>query len=44
VVVIRANEVERLDLSDYEKPQRWNWTLVGGTGDDARWEATELWP
>ncbi|EDP51835.1 hypothetical protein KXW98_004116 [Aspergillus fumigatus] len=44
VVVILANEVERLDLSDYEKPQRWNWTLVGGTSDDARWEETELWP
>ncbi|EAW12966.1 uncharacterized protein ACLA_014030 [Aspergillus clavatus NRRL 1] len=47
VVVIIPTEVERLDLSDYENPQRWNWTLDSGSDDDAhggKWEATELWP
>lgn len=40
MVVIVPEEVERLDLSDFENPGRWKWTLVG----DGRWEEVELWP
>ena len=41
VVVVRPTEVERLDLTDYEKPQRWSWTLVDG---GSQWKEVELWP
>lgn len=41
VVVIRPEEVEQLDVSDYENPQRWNWTWDEKKG---QWEEVELWP
>lgn len=44
VVVVRPQEVERLDLSDYENPQRWTWTLVEDDTQPGRWEEVELWP
>lgn len=51
VVVIIPADVERLDISDYEKPTRINWSFVedksascGGDERRGRWEETELWP
>ncbi|KAF4765315.1 hypothetical protein HAV15_003791 [Penicillium sp. str.  len=43
VVVIRPDEVERLDLTDQEDAKRWNWTLIDGS-DGSRWDEVELWP
>ncbi|KAF7519545.1 hypothetical protein PCG10_009951 [Penicillium crustosum] len=43
VVVIRPEEVERLDLTDQEDAKRWNWTLIEGD-DGSRWNEVELWP
>ncbi|KGO41705.1 FMN-binding split barrel-like protein [Penicillium expansum] len=43
VVVIRPEEVERLDLTDQENGKRWNWTLTDGN-DGSRWNEVELWP
>ncbi|KAL5355978.1 pyridoxamine 5'-phosphate oxidase-domain-containing protein [Aspergillus floccosus] len=39
VVVVRPEEVERLDLSDLQNVRRVQWTLKGD-----RWEEVELWP
>ncbi|KAJ5606999.1 hypothetical protein N7537_003618 [Penicillium hordei] len=43
VVVIRPEEVERLDLTDQEDAKRWNWTLIDGN-DVSWWNEVELWP
>ncbi|CAI7611819.1 unnamed protein product [Penicillium glandicola] len=43
VVVIRPEEVERLDLNDQENCKRWNWTLMDGV-DGSRWNEIEVWP
>lgn len=43
VVVIRPEEVERLDLTDQEDAKRWNWTLIDGN-DGSCWNEVELWP
>ncbi|CAG7939039.1 unnamed protein product [Penicillium nalgiovense] len=42
VVVIRPEEVERLDLTDQLNGKRWNWTLIDGS--NGPWNETELWP
>ncbi|KAJ9366711.1 hypothetical protein DTO282E5_8612 [Paecilomyces variotii] len=45
VVVIRPEEVERLDLNDYENPRRFQWKSIGDDGEQGqRWVETELWP
>ena len=51
LVAIIPEEVELLDLVDYEKPQRIKWTFVadekggyGGDGLKGRWDKVELWP
>lgn len=46
VVVIRPNEVERLDLSDLQNVRRVRWTFVpaDNTGGQGEWVETELWP
>jgi pyridoxamine 5'-phosphate oxidase len=48
VVVIRPEEVERLDLTDYEKGQRWKWTWVPKDGDNSggkgAWYEVQAWP
>ncbi|KAJ5177541.1 FMN-binding split barrel-related protein [Penicillium coprophilum] len=43
VVVIRPEQVERLDLTDQENAKRWNWTFVDGD-DGAQWDEIEVWP
>ncbi|KAJ5496412.1 hypothetical protein N7463_008399 [Penicillium fimorum] len=43
VVVIRPEQVERLDLSDQEDGKRWNWTLIDGN-DGSQWDEIEVWP
>ncbi|KAJ5457645.1 hypothetical protein N7475_009033 [Penicillium sp. IBT 31633x] len=45
VVVIRPEEVERLDLNDPEDGKRWVWKLTEESDNDgARWHETEMWP
>lgn len=48
VVVIQAEEVERLDLSNPEDIRRWRWTLVGQSNTEGQsgghWAECELWP
>lgn len=48
VLVIQAEEVERLDLSNQEDVRRWRWTLVHANNKDglprSEWVETELWP
>lgn len=51
VVAIIPEEVEKLDVSDYEKPVRMRWTFhedgkgeFGGDERRGRWEGVELWP
>ncbi|KAL2006274.1 hypothetical protein VTN00DRAFT_9928 [Thermoascus crustaceus] len=56
VVVIRPEEVERLDLSQYGNPKRWKWvfvdadevgdkgTVVKEDGQRGRWQEIEIWP
>ncbi|KAJ5545092.1 FMN-binding split barrel-related protein [Penicillium sp. DV-2018c] len=45
VVVIKPQEVERLDLTDQENGKRWIWKLTGDSCDeDAEWNQTEVWP
>lgn len=56
VVVIIPEVVERLDVTDYENPGRWRWSIEDGdgSGDRAkagkegesrgRWVEVELWP
>ncbi|KAL1968012.1 hypothetical protein VTN77DRAFT_2429 [Rasamsonia byssochlamydoides] len=48
VVVIRVEEVDRLDLVDHAESKRWRWTFVsdghGADGGDGRWEEVEVWP
>jgi pyridoxamine 5'-phosphate oxidase len=41
VVVIRPEEIDQVDLTDYGKGQRWKWTLSNG---DGQWHKIELWP
>ncbi|KAJ5355834.1 hypothetical protein N7517_010443 [Penicillium concentricum] len=43
VVVIRPEQVERLDLTDQEDGKRWNWTLSNGN-DGSQWDEMEVWP
>lgn len=43
VLVIVPEEMDRLDLSNKEKAQRWNYKLEW-TGDEGFWKETELWP
>ncbi|KND88484.1 hypothetical protein TOPH_06883 [Tolypocladium ophioglossoides CBS 100239] len=43
VVVIVPEEVDRVDLSDPERGQRWNYKFVG-TDSVGEWTVTELWP
>lgn len=43
-MVVRPEEVEQLDLSDYENGRRCNWTLVEDGKQPAHWEEVELWP
>ncbi|KAG8406995.1 hypothetical protein J3458_020495 [Metarhizium acridum] len=43
VVVIVPEEVDRVDLSNPERGQRWNYRLERG-GQGAEWKETELWP
>jgi hypothetical protein len=42
VVVIRPEEIDQVDLSDYRKGQRWKWTLSNNV--DGQWRKIELWP
>lgn len=44
VVVVRPEQVELLDLTDYENARRWTWTLVEDGKQLGRWEEVELWP
>lgn len=49
VVVIRPDEVERLDISDPAKARRWRYTFVPhdegeGEGQGGKWREEELWP
>ncbi|KAK5709953.1 hypothetical protein LTS12_028035, partial [Elasticomyces elasticus] len=44
VVVVRPEQVERLDLSDYENPQRRAWSLTPESTQPSQWEEIELWP
>ncbi|KAF7596385.1 hypothetical protein BBP40_002129 [Aspergillus hancockii] len=46
VVVIRPEEVERLDLSDLQNVRRVKWTFVQAGNKDGKgeWVETELWP
>lgn len=44
MVVVRPQEVERLDLSDYKNPARWTWTFIEDGKQPGRWEEVELWP
>ncbi|KIE01008.1 zn 2cys6 transcription factor, partial [Metarhizium majus ARSEF 297] len=43
VLVIVPEEVDRVDLSNPERGQRWNYTLER-RGHAAEWKETELWP
>ncbi|KAJ5587201.1 FMN-binding split barrel-related protein, partial [Penicillium hispanicum] len=47
VVAIIPEEVERLDLSDYDNIRRWKWSLVNKDTEGrtpGQWVETELWP
>lgn len=45
VVVIRPEEVERLDLNDQENGKRWIWKWTEELGNDtAQWHEIEVWP
>jgi pyridoxamine 5'-phosphate oxidase len=52
VVIISADEVEQLDLTDPDKARRWKYTYVGPTADHTgqsgdtmgQWKKEELWP
>lgn len=44
VVIIRPEEVERLDLTDQENGKRWNWKVTDADGTGSRWEEIEVWP
>jgi pyridoxamine 5'-phosphate oxidase len=45
VVVIKANEVEQLDLTEPDKARRWRFTYVGPEGGGlGEWNKEELWP
>lgn len=46
VVIIRPNEVERLDLSDLQNVRRVRWTFVPADNQDGQgeWVETEVWP
>lgn len=43
VLVLVPEEIDRVDLSDPERGQRWNYKLER-TGDGSSWRETELWP
>ena len=47
VVVIKPDEVERVDLTDPEKARRFKYTFVLGSQGDGQigtWTEEELWP
>jgi hypothetical protein len=45
VVVIKADEVEQLDLTEPDKARRWKFTFVGAEGGETgEWRKEELWP
>jgi pyridoxamine 5'-phosphate oxidase len=45
VIVIKADEVEQLDLTEPEKARRWKFTYVGvERGELGEWNKEELWP
>ncbi|KAJ5782244.1 hypothetical protein N7457_004018 [Penicillium paradoxum] len=45
VVVIRPEEVERLDLNNQEDGKRWVWKQTGqSNGGGVRWHEIEVWP
>jgi pyridoxamine 5'-phosphate oxidase len=46
VVVIKADEVEQVDLTDPARARRWRYTYVGADRPDAigEWKKEELWP
>ncbi|KHN97928.1 FMN-binding split barrel-related protein [Metarhizium album ARSEF 1941] len=44
VLVIVPEEVDRVDLSNPERGQRWNYRLERAGEDGAEWKETELWP
>jgi pyridoxamine 5'-phosphate oxidase len=45
VVVIKADEVEQLDLTEPDKARRWRFTYVGTKGGElGEWNKEELWP
>ncbi|CAG8216699.1 unnamed protein product [Penicillium olsonii] len=44
VVVIKPEEVERLDLTDQENGRRWNWKIASTQDTTSQWNETELWP
>jgi hypothetical protein len=44
VVVIRVEEVDRLDLKKPERAERWRLTLNAAPDGDTQWEEVELWP
>lgn len=44
-MIIRVEEVDRLDLMDHAESKRWRWAFVGDDdGGAGRWEEVELWP
>lgn len=43
VVVIVPDEVDRVDLSDPQQGQRWNYRFEGEPGE-GEWKVTETWP
>ncbi|CAG8232919.1 unnamed protein product [Penicillium salamii] len=44
VVVIKPEEVERLDLTDQDNGKRWNWKIIGSNDTSTCWNETEVWP
>lgn len=44
VVVIKADEVEQLDLTEPDKARRWKFTFVGAKSELGEWTKEELWP
>jgi hypothetical protein len=45
VVIIRPEEVERLDLTEQDNGKRWNWRLTGDDKDSGlSWSEIEVWP
>jgi len=44
VVIIKPDEVERLDTSDPAKARRWKYTFIVDGEGQGKWETEELWP